>query len=414
MPTLTVSRDELVAAFRALGIETGDVVYVASSLAALGMMENPVGDTLAALQTIVGAEGTLVMPTFNFGFCHGECFDRDNSPSQCGKLSEAFRKQSAAVRTNAPPFHSVCATGPRATEISTIESVTSFGRSSAFQWLHDVGAKHLLIGCGFNEGVAHVHWLEELHQVPYRYWKRFEGDVVCGGQTRRAAFFMYARRMDVDVQLDADPLGADFERAGHLRRETVGLCRIQAFDIRTFKRFADPLFEADPLLVLRPESRRHFGRQASPVRGIHHIGIASRYAERIREVMFAAALVPVAEGVVEKLGVRCAYLDGLNVKIEIVDPVRHNSCIEGHLGRHSTSPLHHIAFEVTDMDQALAYFREKGLSPLDGRFHAGPEPGQRVIFLSPLSTGGLLVELVANDGLPVDIEKGEAECQATR
>ncbi len=407
MTTLTASKQELLEAFQYVGIARGDVVYVASSLAALGLMDEPIEGTLWALRGAVGKGGTLVMPAFDFGFCRGDPFDPQRTPSACGQLSEAFRSIAGAVRSTSPPFSTVTAVGPRAAEIVGIESLTSFGRDSIFQYLRDIEAKHLLIGCGFNEGVAHVHWLEELAEVPYRYWKKIEGEVIVGGEARHRAFFMYARRRDVDVRVDADPLGAAFEEAGHVRVTTVGLCRIRAFDLNAFAAFAEPLFKEDPLVVLDPACRKPFLRGRTPVTGIDHIGIVSPYADRIREFLRSLNCDLSHEGLVDELGVRCEYFSGLEVKLEFVNPVAKGSCVDGHLRHNSTAPLHHIALTVSNMSEAIEFFKAKGYGLLDGRFHLGPKPGQRVTFLSPVATGGLLVELVCNDAKEYEVLGGE-------
>ena len=57
------------------------------------------------------------------------------------------------------------------------------------------------------------------------------------------------------------------------------------------------------------------------------------------------------------------------------------------------SSLHHIAFEVSDIDGAMADLVERGVDLIDTR----PRPGgmgTRIAFAHPRSFGGLLVELV--------------------
>ena len=395
---LQVTREDLLAGFRQVGILPGETVYVASSLIALGLMDEPVASTLWALREAVGPEGTLVMPTFNFSFCKGEAFDREQSPSSVGMLTEAFRKLPGTLRTWSPPYHTVAAAGPRAKEISSIESLTSFGRDSVFQYLHDIGAKQLLIGCDYQEGVAHFHWLEELIEVPYRFWKKFEGEVSLNGVRQHRVFFMYARRQDIPTRMDADPLGREFEQAGNVHTTTVGMCHLRAFNLRDFKQFIDPHLTAEPLSLLVPEDRKIPSHSKSPVKRIDHIAIVSRYANRIRGFLSNLPYTMAYEGLVQEIGVNCQYYDGLNVTIEFVDPVREGSRVDKHLQRNPTSPLHHIAFEVDNIAEALQFFKDRGYEPLDGQFYHGPKPYQRVIFLSPVQTGGLLVELVANDG----------------
>ena len=98
------------------------------------------------------------------------------------------------------------------------------------------------------------------------------------------------------------------------------------------------------------------------------------------------------------LGVNCQYWDGLNVSLEFVEPVREDSRISKHREQNPTCPLHHLAFEVSDLGDAVEYFRRRGYAPMEERHYFGPRPKQRVMFLSPIQTGGLLIELVCSDG----------------
>ena len=149
---------------------------------AFGLVKNPAEMVLSALRKTVGPKGTIVMPAFNFDFCKGKPFDPVNSVSQTGILCEEFRKRPNVGRTIYTPFHSVCVEGPLKHEILELKPVSSFASNSVFQFLHDIDAKQLLIGCGYQQGVVHFHWLEEKFEVPYRYWKKFDGEVVGEGE----------------------------------------------------------------------------------------------------------------------------------------------------------------------------------------------------------------------------------------
>ena len=70
-------------------------------------------------------------------------------------------------------------------------------------------------------------------------------------------------------------------------------------------------------------------------------------------------------------------------------------------------PLHHLALEVSNLEEAVAFFKNQGYDPLDGEIYLGPKPYQRVIFLNPIQTGGLLVELVCNDGQAYQVYGGK-------
>jgi methylmalonyl-CoA/ethylmalonyl-CoA epimerase len=54
--------------------------------------------------------------------------------------------------------------------------------------------------------------------------------------------------------------------------------------------------------------------------------------------------------------------------------------------------IHHICFSVDDLDATLERCRAAGIQLIDERPRIGAE-GKRIAFLSPRSTGGVLVEL---------------------
>jgi aminoglycoside 3-N-acetyltransferase len=394
---LRPTREDFARAFLEAGLESGQTVYVAASLAALGMMDHPEETIMGALWDVLGPRGTVVMPAFNFGFCQEEPFDLEKTPAHTGALAEWFRTQDGTLRTWAPPFHSLAAAGPEASRLTEAESASSFGPASAFTRLVEEGAYHLLIGCGFHEGVAHVHWLEEQLAVPYRYWKKFEGDIIRNGARSRHAFFMMARQQD--ARLDAEPLGRDFADTAAIKSSVAGLCRIRGFAVRDFTRYGRARLEADPRLLIAASEAESGGQASSSaeglILGVDHIGVVSPYADRIETLLKHAGLKLTFEGRVPDLDLTCRYFDAGNCHIEIVNPDSEDSVVAAHAKRYPHAPLHHVALRVRDLAAAVAYFGERGYVQLDGRVHLAPAPGDRVCFLSPLFTGGLLLELVA-------------------
>jgi methylmalonyl-CoA/ethylmalonyl-CoA epimerase len=56
--------------------------------------------------------------------------------------------------------------------------------------------------------------------------------------------------------------------------------------------------------------------------------------------------------------------------------------------------MHHVAYEVGDIDVALAACRSAGIQLIDAAPRPGLHEGWRVAFLHPRSCGGVLTELV--------------------
>ena len=243
-----VTCQDIERAFAELQVPPDSVLYVAASLAGLVSLPSPVEDTLRALRHLVGPSGTIVMPSFSWDFCDSGHFDRERTPTHCGLLAEAFRITPGVRRTWSPPYHTVCASGPQAETITSIESRTSFGAVSVFQYLVDHDALVLLIGCGFNDGVAHVHWLEETIGVPYRRHQMYTGTITRNGLTRSMTFQRYVR--SDDVRLNAKPIEDALESAGAIRHSAVGLALCSAFSLADFARILTPVFRRHPCIMV--------------------------------------------------------------------------------------------------------------------------------------------------------------------
>ncbi len=126
---------------------------------------------------------------------------------------------------------------------------------------------------------------------------------------------------------------------------------------------------------------------------VDHVGIA------VRNLAEAAALLEAALGLVvtERYdlpheGVRLAFLSGGATDLELLEPVGDAGPLARFLSSRGPG-LHHVAFRVPDIRQALARAASAGCRPVD----PAPRPGARnrqVAFLHPSTTGGLLIELV--------------------
>src|SRR3989304_1536981 len=203
MPFPRVTKGDILEKLRKVGVEKGDIIYTASFMPILGNSPALMNDTIDALREAVGKEGTVVMPVFNWDYCSGAIFDPKETPSQVGVLTEAFRKSSGVIRSITPPWCTFVAAGKKAEEIVAIRGTSSFGSDSIAQYLYDVNAIYVLIGCGYNDAVIHIHWLEEEFEVPYRYWKRFKGLVKINDSLVKNVSYMYARRLDIKAEIDS-------------------------------------------------------------------------------------------------------------------------------------------------------------------------------------------------------------------
>jgi methylmalonyl-CoA/ethylmalonyl-CoA epimerase len=92
-------------------------------------------------------------------------------------------------------------------------------------------------------------------------------------------------------------------------------------------------------------------------------------------------------------GVTTVFVELPNTKIELLEPLGENSPIAKFLENNPSGGMHHVCYEVEDIDAAIARMKEAGARVLgDGGWKIGAH-GKPVVFLHPKDFCGTLVEL---------------------
>ena len=123
---------------------------------------------------------------------------------------------------------------------------------------------------------------------------------------------------------------------------------------------------------------------------IAHVGIAVRSISDVlsfyRDVLGMGALE-----LADMDGARIRGLDAGGPLIELLEAVDDDSPIGKFVARRGPA-IHHICFEVADLEAALERCRAAGIALIDDEPRLGAE-GKPIAFLHPASTGGVLIEL---------------------
>ena len=257
---LRVTRSQVIESLQAVGLKRGDGVMVHSATQFLGVPEGGAGMYYEALRDVLGLDngtGTLVAPTFNFGFAHGQPFDQKNTPSdQMGAVSEYIRLLPEA-RRSPHPLHSVAVVGRYADELASIDTSGAFDPGSVFEHMVELDFKLLLLGADVYYTTM-IHYCERRAQVPYRYWKDFTGEVSlegCPPQTR--TYRMFARDLEFNPDVNATPVRLELERRGLWASVDLNYGKVASCRFRDFVAAAEDLLAADPwvLVVNRPDKK---------------------------------------------------------------------------------------------------------------------------------------------------------------
>lgn len=92
-------------------------------------------------------------------------------------------------------------------------------------------------------------------------------------------------------------------------------------------------------------------------------------------------------------GVIVVFVELPNSKVELLAPLGENSPIAAFLAKNPAGGMHHICYEVADINTAIKNLQSDGVRILgDGKPKIGAH-GNPVIFMHPKDMGGVLIEL---------------------
>lgn len=246
------TRLSLAADLRALGVQPGMVLFVHSSLSALGWVN---GDEVAVIQALIdalGDAGTLVMPSFA-----GACTDpanwrnppvppawvqtiRDTMPTfdpaytptwKLGRIAELFRIW-PGVQRSLHPYTSFAARGPQAEYITANHKLDySLGEGSPLARMYELDAYVLMLGTDYGTNTSfHLSEYRAPGAKPFQ-----EGTVILDANGQRQWVTVQEIELDEDIFPE---IGAEFDQTGQVVRGMVGSAETRLYRQRAGVDFA--------------------------------------------------------------------------------------------------------------------------------------------------------------------------------
>ena len=128
--------------------------------------------------------------------------------------------------------------------------------------------------------------------------------------------------------------------------------------------------------------------------GFSHVSIVVPDIEAaVRTLQEKYGLAAGARRLNEQQGVRLAYVDLGDAKIELMEPSRPDSPINKFLERNPRGGIHHFSLRVDDVDAAARALAAKGVRTLGDGTPQCNVAGERIAFIHPHDFLGALVEL---------------------
>jgi aminoglycoside 3-N-acetyltransferase len=176
-----------------LGIKKADAVFVHSDLSNFKKLNldfwSLSNSIFNIILEIVGKEGAILAPTFTYNnFNKKKIFNNKKTYSETGMFSELLRTKKGSIRSNHPIF-SISSHGEKSELFVRNNSLNSTGIGTPFERLFHFNAKILHLNLELVTRCTYLHYIEEKCNVPYRYSKYFEYQIIDHNNSKQNLLF---------------------------------------------------------------------------------------------------------------------------------------------------------------------------------------------------------------------------------
>ncbi|MFX1569836.1 MAG: aminoglycoside N(3)-acetyltransferase [Promethearchaeota archaeon] len=244
--------------FEALGIRSGQVIIMHSSLSAIGWIVGGPVSVIKAVMQLITSEGTLIMPTFSGDNTDPSNWENPPVPEKwwdtirnemppyhpsitptrgMGIIVDTFRKWPDVIRSN-HPVSSFAAWGKHAEYITkNHELEADLGETSPLARIYQLNGKILLVGVS-HENNSSLHLAEYRSHYPGKHYK-LNGSAVLINQKRK---WVEWKELNLNID-DFEQIGKDYESKIKYIPGKIGLAKARLLSQREMVDFAIDWFE---------------------------------------------------------------------------------------------------------------------------------------------------------------------------
>ena len=238
--------------FEALGVKSGAIIIMHSSLSKIGWTVGGLVSVIRAIMQTITPEGTLVMPTFTTGNSEPSKWQHPSVPKSwwdlirkempafepqitptrgIGKIVESFRNWPGVLRSN-HPMSSFAAWGKNAKFIiENHELIDDLGEGSPISRLYELDGQILLIGVT-HENNTSIHLAEYRSSFPGKR-KTITGSAIMVNNQQKWIEWE-------ELELNSDDfaqLGKDFESKINYKPGKIGMAESRLVSVRAIVDF---------------------------------------------------------------------------------------------------------------------------------------------------------------------------------
>lgn len=197
---------------------------------------------------------SILVPTYTYSFTDSGVFHRTFSKSEVGRFSEEVRRKFSEYRLPDPIF-SVSETGDYLmSKEGDIDCTSAFGQNCWREHLMNDNCD--VINIDIDElRFGLLHYLEHVANVPYRYYKSFDGIVYTDVDEYHDIDYRYfVRDLDVDPRWDRDKIERLLSEAGLLEVRDYHGTKVSSVSAVDLEDGLLEILEDTPELVLENDS----------------------------------------------------------------------------------------------------------------------------------------------------------------
>ncbi|MDE2868149.1 MAG: AAC(3) family N-acetyltransferase [Chloroflexota bacterium] len=251
---MVLTQDRIAADLRRLGVQSGDVLMIHSSLRSMGHVIGGAPTVVDALLEVLGPAGTLVGPSFNYETALDPNFvlDLPNTPSDMGAIADEIRRRAGKNRSR-HLTHSLSAIGHHAQTIVTAPGPTAWSADGPLGTVFKLNGRFLLLGVTYQSFTA-CHLLEVAFRLRYRKLDTLSRSL-CRTDGSLIPFESIVFLRDVGYPgYDFNRLGQAMEDVGLTSVAPVGNAIARLIPARLLREFATPRVQRDPDYLLQQGS----------------------------------------------------------------------------------------------------------------------------------------------------------------
>lgn len=210
-----------------------------------------------AMLEAAGPGRTLLLPAYTYAYGGTRRFSPATSPPETGVLPDTVFRHYKWLRTRSA-FNSFFATGPDAERLAAVRGKTIWGEGSLKELFDRERARMVVLGVPWKDACGYLHRIEEVCEVPWRYFKTFPGtwEGEHGDEPWSESIYVHSRTLMPHCRWDLPDL--QLRKSGGVRT-AGGEILIESADAADLVRAGREVLADDPWrLVINDAEVRHW------------------------------------------------------------------------------------------------------------------------------------------------------------